>query len=183
LATNFPASLDNLNNPNSTDSMAGHAALHGNVNDAIEAIQAKIGVDGSADSSSIDYKVSQLESQLFDLDNQSDATLELLGLEGNNDLTITGIENKTAVDTWAASVYRTIKYNLQITRGSEYHTSDFLLLNDGTDINVSESNIISNTSNNLASVTFELNAGIISLCVTPTTSAVTARFVRTALKA
>jgi hypothetical protein len=51
LATNFPASLDNLNNPNSTDSMAGHAALHGNVNDAIEAIQAKIGIDGSSDSS------------------------------------------------------------------------------------------------------------------------------------
>jgi hypothetical protein len=183
LATNFPANLDNLNNPNGTDSMAGHAALHGNVNDAIEAIQAKLGVDGSANANSIDYKVSQLQSQLSDLDNQSDSTLELLGLEGNNDLTITGIENKTAVDTWAASVYRTIKYNLQITRGSEYHTSDFLLLNDGTDINVSESNIISNTSNNLASVTFETNAGIISLCVTPTSSAVTARFVRTALKA
>jgi hypothetical protein len=119
----------------------------------------------------------------LNLDNQSDSTLELLGLDGNNDLTITGIENKTAVDTWSASVYRTIKYNLQISRGSEYHTSDFLLLNDGTDINVSESNIISNTLNNLASVTFELNAGIISLCVTPTNSAVTARFVRTALKA
>jgi hypothetical protein len=183
LATNFPTNLDDLSNPNNTDSMAGHAALHGDVNDAIEAIQAKIGVNGSADSSSIDYKVTQLQSQLFDLDNQSDATLELLGLEGNNDLTITGIENKTAIDTWAASVYRTIKYNLQITRGSEYHTSDFLILNDGTDINVSESNIISNTSNNLASVTFESNAGIISLCVIPTTSAVTARFVRTALKA
>ena len=68
MATNFPASLDNLNNPNSTDSMAGHAALHGNVNDAIEAIQAKIGIDGSSDSSSIDYKVAQIESQLFDLD-------------------------------------------------------------------------------------------------------------------
>ena len=183
MATNFPASLDNLNNPNSTDSMAGHAALHGNVNDAIAAIQAKIGIDGSSDSSSIDYKVAQIESQLFDLDSQSDSTLELLGLEGNNDLTITGIENKTAIDTWAVSTYRTIKYNLQITRGSEYHASDFLLLNDGTDINVSESNIISNTSNNLASVTFESNAGIISLCVTPTSSAVTARFVRTALKA
>lgn len=183
MATNFPASLDNLNNPGSTDSLSGHAALHGNVNDAIEAMQAKIGIDGSSNSNSIDYKVSQLESQLSDLDSQSDATLELLGLEGNNDLTITGIENKTAVDTWAAATYRTIKYDLQITRGSEYHSSEFLLLNDGSDINVSESNIISNTTNTLANVTFELNAGIISLCVTPTNSSVTARFVRTALKA
>ena len=183
MTTNFPTNLDNLNNPNSTDSLAGHAELHGNVNDAIEAIQTKLGVDGSSDINSIDYKISQIETQLADLDSQSDSTLELLGLEGNNDLTITGIENKTTVDYWSASLYRTIKYNLQISRGSEYHTSDFLLLNDGTDINVSESNIISNTSNNLASVTFELKAGIISLCVTPTSSAVTARFVRTALKA
>lgn len=183
MATNFPTDLDDLNNPNGTDSMAGHAALHGNVNDAIEAIQAKLGVNGSSDSTSIDYKITQLESQVSSLDNQSDSTLELLGLEGNNDLTITGIENKTAVDTWAASLYRTIKYNLQITKGSEYYSSDFVLLNDGNDINVSESNIISNTINTLANVTFESNAGIISLCVTPTTSAVTARFVRTALKA
>ncbi len=183
MATNFPNSIDTLNNPGSTDSLSGHAALHGNVNDAIEAIQTKLGVDGSNNANSIDYKVAQIESQLSDLDSQSDTTLELLGLEGNNDLTITGIENKTAVDTWAAATYRTIKYNLQISRGIEYHTSDFLILNDGSDINVSESNIISNTVNNLANVTFESNAGIISLCVTPTSSAVTARFVRTALKA
>ncbi len=183
MATNFPTNLDNFANPQSTDSMAGHAALHGNVNDALEAIQAKIGVDGSNNPNSLDYKISAVESQLFDLDNQSDATLELLGLDGNNDLTITGIENKATIDTWSASLYRTIKYSVQITKGSEYVSSDYLLLNDGTDINVSESNIISNTENSLANVTFESNAGIISLCVTPTSSAVTARYVRTALKA
>lgn len=183
MATNFPQSLDNFSNPQSTDSMAGHAALHGNVNDALEALQEKVGIDGSNDMNSLDYKISILESQILDLDNQGDSTLEILGLQGNNDLTVTAIENKTTIDSWSASLYRTIKYNLQITKGSEYVSSDYLLLNDGTDINVSESNIISNTSNNLATITFEANSGIISLCVTPTTSAVTARFVRTALKA
>lgn len=183
MATNFPNSLDNLSNPNGTDSMAGHAALHGNVNDALEAIQAKVGVDNSNNPNSLDYKISSIESMLSDLDNQSDSTLELLGLNGNNDLTITDIENKTTIDTFSASLFRTIKYSLQITKGNEYVSSDYLLLNDGTDINVSESNIISNTSNSLANITFESNAGIISLCVTPTSSAVTARYVRTALKA
>lgn len=183
MATNFPTSLDNLNNPQGTDSLAGHAALHGNVNDALEALEAKVGVNNSGDTNSLDYKVNDLYSLVSNIDNQSDATLELLGLDGNNDLTITGIENKTSIDSWSASLYRTIKYSLQITKGSEYVSSDYLLLNDGTDINVSESNIISNTSNSLASITFEVNSGIISLCVTPTTSAVTARFVRTALKA
>lgn len=181
MATNFPASLDNLSNPAATDSLAGHATLHGNVNDALEALQAKVGVNGSGVSTSLDYKISSIQSQLDGLDAEN--VLELLGLDGNNDLVITGIENKTTVDTVSASAYRTIKYGLQITKGSEYVSSDYLLLNDGTDINVSESNIISNTSDSLANITFEVNSGIIGLCVTPTTSAVTARFVRTALKA
>lgn len=183
MATNFPNSLDNLNNPNATDSMAGHAALHGNVNDAIEAIQAKLGTNNSSDTNSVDYKITQIESQLLNLDDQSDSIIELLGLNGNNDLTITGIENKTVVDTWSASLYRTIKYHLQITKGGEYYSSDLTLLNEGETINVAESNIISNTSDTLANVTFESNSGIISLCVTPTNSAITARYVRTALKA
>lgn len=181
MATNFPANLDNFSNPQGTDSMAGHAALHGNVNDALEAIQAKVGVNGSNNPNSLDYKIAAVESQLNSLDAEN--TLELLGLDGNNDLTITGIENKTTVDSWSSNLYRTIKYSVQITKGSEYVTSDYLLLNDGSDINVSESNIISNTSNNLANVTFESNAGIISLCVAPVTTAVTARYIRTALKA
>lgn len=181
MATNFPASLDDLSNPAATDSLSGHATLHGNVNDAIEALEAKVGADGSANSNSLDYKISALQSDFASLDSEN--ALELLGLDGNNDLTITGIENKTTIDSFSASLFRTIKYSLQITKGSEYVSSDYLLLNDGIDINVSESNIISNTSNNLANVTFESNSGIISLCVTPTSSAVTARYVRTALKA
>jgi hypothetical protein len=58
-----------------------------------------------------------------------------------------------------------------------------VILNDGTNINVAESNIISNTNNTLASVTFEENSGIIGLCVTPVAASVTARYYRTALKA
>lgn len=181
MATNFPVSLDDLSNPAATDSLAGHATLHGNVNDTLEALQAKVGADGSNVTTSLDYKISVLQTDLASLDSEN--TLELLGLDGNNDLTITGIENKTTIDSWSASLFRTIKYSIQITKGSEYISSDYLLLNDGTDINVSESNMISNTSDDLANVTFESNSGIISLCVTPTTSAVTARFVRTALKA
>ncbi len=181
MTTNFPASLDNFANPQSTDSMEGHAALHGNVNDAIEAIQVKIGVNGSNNPNSLDYKITEVQNQLNSLDAEN--VSDLFGLEGNNDLTITGIENKTTIDSWSASVYRTIKYSVQITKGSEYVSSDYLLLNDGSNINVSESNIISNTENNLANVTFESNAGIISLCVAPVNTAVTARFIRTALKA
>jgi hypothetical protein len=405
LATNFPESLDNLNNPESTDSLQGHAQLHANVNDAIEAIQAKIGVDGSEDTQSLDYRVSQLEispvdieqvqdaiaaafasgdqsqvtvsyndalnsltllvnsaqtagytstvqhyvknssgstinagtpvyvsganganmliskasnageltssktfgllaenlaqnaigfvitegllsgldthtanagdpvwlgvngglvygllnkpiapahlvflgivtrshaqngqifvkvqngfelNELHDVDldytnppsdgdvlaynantgmwtnssdfatqdyvdsavtsltSSTDTITTLLGLEGNNDLVVTGIENKTVVDSFSADLYRTAEYNIQISRGSSYYASKLFVLNDGTNINLSETDMISNTDNDLANITFEESSGIISLCVTPVGSAVTVRFYRTALKA
>ena len=64
MATNFPASLDTLTNPTSSDSLSSpsHSAQHANVNDAVEALQAKVGADSSAVTSSLDYKVAQLET-------------------------------------------------------------------------------------------------------------------------
>ena len=55
--TTYPTNLDALVNPNSTDDTAtvDHAAQHSNANDAIEAIQGKVGVDSSAVVTSIDY--------------------------------------------------------------------------------------------------------------------------------
>ena len=64
MATNFPASLDSLTNPTSSDSLnsPSHSAQHANVNDAVEALQAKVGADSSAVTTSLDYKVAQLEA-------------------------------------------------------------------------------------------------------------------------
>lgn len=184
MATNFPNSLDTLTNPNSTDALSNpsHSQQHTNLNDAVEAIQTKIGVDGSNDSTSIQYKISEIESALSDIENSTGTAETLFGLEGNNDLIITGIENKTPIDSFNKTLYRTVEYTVQLSRGSEYYSSNILILNDGTNVNIAESNIVSNTNNVLANLTFEETSGIISLCVTPTSTAVTARYYRTALK-
>jgi hypothetical protein len=65
VATNFPTSLDTLTNPTSSDSLnsPSHSAQHANVNDAVEALQAKVGADSSAVTSSHDYKIANLESR------------------------------------------------------------------------------------------------------------------------
>ena len=65
MTTNFPASLDSLTNPTSSDSLnsPSHSAQHANVNDAVEALQAKVGADSSAVTTSLDYKVAQLEGR------------------------------------------------------------------------------------------------------------------------
>jgi hypothetical protein len=182
LPSNYPDSLDNLTNPESNSSLEGHAALHATVNDAIEAIELKLGVDGSQDVNSIDYKLAELETSLNSLDAENAA--EILGLDGNNDVseTVCDIENATTLDSFAETAFSTVKYTIQITRGSEMYASDVLVLNDGTNINVSESNIITNTDNSLFNYTFEENSGIISFKITPVSTAVTARYYRTAIK-
>lgn len=59
MSTNFPGGLDSLPNPGDTDNLDQpgllHADQHANANDAIEAIQAKLGIDLSSTSTSIDY--------------------------------------------------------------------------------------------------------------------------------
>lgn len=59
MATNFPVSLDVLSNPigSNTLNSPSHSSQHSNANDAIEAIQAKVGADNSAVVTSLDYKV------------------------------------------------------------------------------------------------------------------------------
>lgn len=182
LATNFPESLDTLNNPSSTDSLSGHAAQHQNANDAIEALQSKVGIDGSTDQNSLDYKVSSLESQVNNIGNNSTNIVELFGLDGNNDLIVTGIENKTVIDSFSKTVFSTIRYVLQFTKNAEILSEAIDVINDGDSFHINEYEISSNTSNQLATVTLEENSGIINLCVTPVSGTVNVRFYRTALR-
>lgn len=64
MSINFPTSLDALTNPAPTDDtlLVSHSAQHSNVNDAIEALEAKVGVDSSAVTSSLDYKLKNVAS-------------------------------------------------------------------------------------------------------------------------
>ena len=64
MATSFPSGLDSFTNPTAVDTLDSppHDTQHADANDAIEALQAKVGADSSAVTSSLDYKVAQLES-------------------------------------------------------------------------------------------------------------------------
>ena len=62
MSINYPTTLDELTNPIWTDEVAvvDHAEQHSNVNDSIEALEAKVGIDSSVDTDSLDYKISIL---------------------------------------------------------------------------------------------------------------------------
>ncbi len=83
---NFPTSLDALTNPAAsppgsdklnTVGVVLHSTQHGNANDAIEALEAKVGIDASAVTTSHDYKLSGVTSAakaLSTANNLSDVT-------------------------------------------------------------------------------------------------------------
>lgn len=75
MSTNFPGALDSLTNPVPSDGLTGHASQHANANDAIEALQAKVGINSSGDTNSLDYKINHLTKAqvgLGNVDNTSD---------------------------------------------------------------------------------------------------------------
>ena len=110
---------------------------------------------------------------------------EALGGDGNNSATITGIETATVFDTIDTSVWRTIKYLIQVSHPSTsvYKSTEINIVFDGTNQNITEFGTVSNTTSAIGNITASLNSGIISMTVTPALSPMTIRYYRTGLKA
>jgi hypothetical protein len=110
---------------------------------------------------------------------------DALGGEGNNSVTVNGIETATVFDTIETSTWRTIKYMVQMSHAasSSYRSAEINIVFDGTNQNITEFASVANTNNNVGNITASLNSGIISMTVTPTLSPITVRFYRTGLKA
>ena len=178
MTTNFPNNLDNFTNPTSTAPLSNpsHSQEHTNVNDAIEAIQTKVGINGSTDTQSLEYRLSQLEVEPgTNID-------EKLGLESNNILAITGIENSTIIDSFDSNVWTSVFYRIKVIKDSYIYTSTISAVVDGNSVNMSEYDVISNYEGDLAILEFTKNGSIINLLVNPVIYPIEVRFYRTALK-
>lgn len=63
MTTVFPSALDNYATvPQNQNTATRHRERHQNVEDAVEALEAKVGVNSSAVTSTLDYRVGQLET-------------------------------------------------------------------------------------------------------------------------
>lgn len=182
MATNFPENLDNFTNPDSNNPLSNpsHSEQHANANDAIEALQTKVGIDGSNDTNSLDYKVSDLQSQLEGLEGNN--AVNILGLDGNNDLEVTGVENPTVIDSFDSTVYTTASYRIQIKKDNLQASSNVTAIYIDGSIYMSEYDVVSNTDTVLANLEFTKTGSIINLLVTPLVSPIIIRYYRTALK-
>lgn len=90
MATNFPANLDVLVNPQPLDSVevVPHSKQHADANDAIEALEQKVGADNSTNPNSLDYKVRSLENNYLNIDAVEDLAAGLLTSGSHTNITV-----------------------------------------------------------------------------------------------
>jgi hypothetical protein len=108
MATNFPTSLDALTNPASSDQLSSpsHSAQHVNANDAIEALQTKVGVDNSASTTTLDYRVKQLETvPTYTNEMAQDAVAAALAAGTHTNITINYNDTGNSISISAAAGY------------------------------------------------------------------------------
>ena len=111
-----------------------------------------------------------------------------LGTTGNNENTITGIENPTVIDNFDATVWRMVKYMVSIAKTSagdnKFYATELTILCDADNISVSEYGTIDNDGN-IGTVNVSRTGSTVALTVTPDPAIkpVTVRFARMGLKA
>lgn len=105
--------------------------------------------------------------------NQSDVTVDLddryVLISDNPTTTVSSTvstTNQTVVDTFDSAVYRTAKYLVQVTHGTDYHVTEILLIHNDTATFITEFGTIF-TNGSLATFDATYNAGDIELLCTP----------------
>jgi hypothetical protein len=108
-----------------------------------------------------------------------------LGSSGNNESSVSGIENPTTVDSYDCTTWRFVKYMVTIskTSTSQFYATEISILFDGTNINVTEYGTMDNDGN-MGTISVSRSGDTVSLIVTPgAIKPVTVRFARMGLKA
>jgi hypothetical protein len=111
-----------------------------------------------------------------------------LGSNGNNESTITGIENSTVFDNFLASEFRSMRYVISIKKTSgganKYYATEMNILVDGTDVSVTEYATIDNDGN-IGTISVSRAGDTVSLTVVPVggQTPITLRYMRMGLKA
>lgn len=100
-------------------------------------------------------------------------------LSSNLVITSTNTANQV-LDLFSTSKYRSIKYLMQVTSGTEYQASELLLLHNGTNSYITEYGLIT-TGNNLISFDSDISSGNVRLLMTPINNVNQIKFTKTSI--
>jgi hypothetical protein len=123
-----------------------------------------------------------------DLIDSTSAQATDLGSSGNNENTISDIQNATVVDNFDATVWRMVKYLISIKKTSngdnKFYATEMTILVDGDGVSVSEYGTIDNDGN-IGTISVSRVANTVNISVTPAVgiTPITVRFARMGLKA
>lgn len=112
---------------------------------------------------------------------------EALGVNGNNELEIFGIENTTVIESVSIEEWRWLKYMVSISKNSggvnKFYATELTILIDNDNINVSESGVIDNDGD-MGTISVSRNGSNLQLVVTPLPNIrpITVRYARMGLK-
>ena len=93
----------------------------------------------------------------------------------------TTTDSQTSIDSFSASTYRSAKYQVQITRGSEYQVTEISIVHDGSDSYGTEYATLK-TGATLSTFSTDISGGNVRLLATPSSSSSTVfKFTKTAI--
>jgi hypothetical protein len=111
-----------------------------------------------------------------------------LGTAGNNENTISDIQNSTVIDNFDAAQWRMVKYLISIKKTSngdnKFYATEMTILVDGTNVSVSEYGTI-DTDGNIGTISVSRVGSTVALTVTPLVGVtpITVRYARIGLRA
>lgn len=109
------------------------------------------------------------------------STKSLYAEQTSNTYTLATL-SQTTIDSFDINVYRTAKYLVQITQGTKYHATEFMLIHNGTNVNAIEYATVT-TDGELGTFDADINTGLVRLRFTPTnTNSRTLKFQRTLIQ-
>lgn len=104
------------------------------------------------------------------------------GILRSGTLTTSATTANQVLDSISATTYRSVKYQIQITSGSDYHVTEVAVVHDGTTAYITEYGTIT-TASSLASFDADINSGNIRLLTTPVNAVTVYKVMATTINA
>jgi hypothetical protein len=159
----------------------------------LNGIKLKIGSDFTATASQITFLANLVSGDYVEVQSYSELSLQDLtgqtfdsidfdsNASNSSNVVTSSIAGSQAIDAFIAADFRSAKYLVQVTSGTDYHTAEILLIHNGTTVHMTQyASIYDNVE--LASFDADIASGYVRLLATPTNTGSSIRVYRTAMR-
>lgn len=159
----------------------------------LNGIKLKIGSDFSATADTITFVANLVSGDFVEvqsyskltLNNLTGQTFDTVEFESNASNSSNVVSSTSAgsnvIDAFLKADFRSAKYLVQVTSGTDYHTAELLVIHNGTDVHMTQyASVYDNVE--LATFDADIASGYVRLLATPTNTGSSIRVYRTALR-